>query len=291
MILENELMKCYPKIRIPYMKGYRYYLEQLGKTMDLSCIQHLEDCVKEHGDVGSYKMRKLDEILKYFKEDTDYMRSFNDAPLEEYKSSYSKQFNDWKLDRMYLSLDVNEANWAIFKHTIGLQTKEWEKFSEDKFDLHPFLSRSKSYRQLVFGNLNPSRQQVFQKRYMGRVADAIFEHSPLLKDDIVMLSADEILFEMYPDLDYISQRFEAEQLVEKKLPLKMKIKLYTVSREESYGDSVLVKTYDGTNNKELFGANGNRFFIHYKKLILNEEINELDLYFEPEPKKLARWIL
>ena len=66
-------------------------------------------------------------------------------------------------------------------------------------------------------------------------------------------------------------------------------------RRDNFGDSILIKKiYDkklNTIKAELFGCPGNRFFIHYKTLVLNEELNDLDLLFEPEPGKLAKWII
>ncbi len=286
----KELTKLYPNIRIPFMDKAEYYIELQVRHMDLfPILSKLEDCITKHGDIESYKMTRFDKILKYFKEN-GILEQFSNAPYDEYQSKYPKQFNNWRDGSVYLSLDVNEANWSIFKHTIGLDLPKWSEFLQQQFDIHPFIAESKSFRQLVLGNLNPSRQQTFQKRYMGKVAEVLAKYN----EHIVMLSADEILLE-FKEAD---RQYAIDALPEIRriltlsdLPLKMKEKTYSTRRVENYGDSVIIKTDLNTGRDELFAVNGNRYFIHYRKLILNEEPQENDLFFEPEPKKLAKWII
>ena len=281
-------MRLYPKIRIPYLKEAAYYLQQLSLTMNLGDIlDNYQDCITQYGDVSSYKMKKMDEILKYFKEDTNLMLQFNDAPFNEYQSKYPKQFANWKPGKWYLSLDVNEANWSIFKHTIGLMLPSWSETIQDKFGVHKAVAESKSFRQLVLGNMNPSRQQTFQKRFMGDLA-AKFELT-LWKDNIVMLSPDEILFELEDETFLKMMNCTDLRTIRAESPMPMKLNAYQIDRVDNLGESVLIKR--SAKGKELFSVNGSRYFMHYKTLILGKEIEDNDLYFEAEPKRLAKWII
>ena len=280
----------YPQIRIPYLEEAQYYLDVLAHKMDISSIlKNMKDCIEEHGEIGSYKMRKFDEIVAHFKE-SGMMEQFNNVPLYEHKSDYPKQFNNWKEDKVYISMDVNEANWSIFKHAIGSDLPKWTEFVK-QFDLHPFIAESKSYRQLVFGNLNPSRQQSFQKKYMSEVV-GMWEKTVWGKN-IVMLSPDEILFELAEGEHLTMMNCVDMQAIQYALPLAMKTKVYCIKRVTNFGDSISIKYQPRTDKptEELFAVNGNRFFIHFKSIILKEPLDDRDLYFEPEPKKLAKWIL
>lgn len=286
----KELCKLYPKIRIPFFDQAEYYLELLIRTMDIfPIILKMRDCINKHGNLETYKMSRFDKILTYFK-DNGILEKFSNAPYSDYQSQYPKQFNSWQEGKIYLSFDVNEANWSIFKHTIDLYLPKWSDFLQQQFEIHPFVAESKSFRQLVLGNLNPSRQQTFQKRYMGKVVERIGITAPLLVHNVVMLSADEILFEFNSEEIY-QQRIERLDEVIPMLKLPMKRKVFTVKRISSYGDSVVLKTDFMTGKDELFAVNGNRYFIHYRNLILKEEPQDNDLLFEPEPGKLAKWIL
>ena len=285
----KELMRLYPKIRIPYLDQAIYYLLELSLT-DASIGEitaDFQDCVKKHGDVTSYKMKKMDEILKYFKDDTDLMDNFNNATLptqEDLKSPYPKSFGNWKpeAEKFYVSVDMNAANWSVFCENAKVPDKpKWIDFVTEKFDLHPCIAKSKSFRQFVLGNMNPRRQQSFQKAFMIELAGV---YTAFGVPEPVMLSADEILFEIPSGMSYFCPKFDESKYG-------IKETTYCMEIHDSYGERVLVKRNLNTNHRELFSIQGTRFFIHYKNIILNKPVEDRDLYFEPEPKRLAKWVI
>lgn len=279
----KEIIRLYPKIRIPYLKEAAYYLWQLAKTDSNigEIIDNFQDCFKIHGDVTSYKMKKFDSILKYFKEDNAILDVFNNALLpsnESLRSLYPKSFGNWKEDKMYVSVDMNAANWSVFSRVAGFQGQKWESYVTEHFDLHPFLAKSKSFRQFILGNMNPNRQQSFQKEFMIKLAERYVNAGVPAP---VCLSADELIFEFNLGL-YTMPEFND-------LEYGIKIKHFTIEVHDSFNERVLIKNFN--EKRELFSIHGSRFFMHYKTLILNEDIEENDLYFEPEPKRLAKWII
>ena len=278
----KELTRLYPKIKVPFFKMADYYLKLQGVD---DKIMLLHDCKEKYGDLEHYKMSKFEEILKFFKTDTVMMDTFNAAELptnEEMKSKYPKSFGNWNENRVYVSIDMVAACWSVFKKVVGrVDDSSWELFTHRNFDLHPFVAKSKSFRQFVFGNLNPSRQQSFQKAFMIKLADRYTSYGVQAP---VMLSADELIYE-FP----IGEEINIPEL--KDLDYEIKMKLYHVERTESYGEKILIKHDLDSDTKELFGINGSRYFIHFKNCILHQEVEENDLFFEPEPKMVAKWVL
>lgn len=274
----KELIKLYPKIKIPYFDEYEYYIN-ICKTFIPNLSEILSDmnrCTLEH-QISSYKMKKLDEIIQYFKEDKkSSYDNFNNIELPKVISNnLPKSFSNYEHNENYISIDMCSANWTILsKYILGIDI-DWINFMMDVFDLDPFLAKSKSYRQLVCGNLNPGRQQAFQKYYMSELANKL---SWL---DIKCVSTDEIIIKDCPDTNYT-----AIQAAIDSMPISFKVKLFNIQIKKNYGDQIIIK-----NDKELFGVPGNRFYLHYKTLIMQEPLDEKDLYFEPEPHKLAKWII
>ena len=64
---------------------------------------------------------------------------------------------------------------------------------------------------------------------------------------------------------------------------------------DNYNDHVRIDTVFDTDSllgkySELKGVNGNRFFLHFKTLILKEELDERDFLFLND-KHTAKWVI
>ena len=133
----KELIKLYPKIKIPCLEYSEYYLNCLSETMPEIeyLVSELKRCEEENSaNISSYKHKKFDEIIEFFK--PKYLEKFVNLSLKAYKSNYPKSFNNWKEDKWYLSLDLREANWSIFKNVLNLDLPIWEEFSINEFNLY-----------------------------------------------------------------------------------------------------------------------------------------------------------
>lgn len=287
----KELMRLYPKIRIPYLKEAAYYLWELNKTDSsiYTILDSFQDCFEKHGDVTSYKMKKMDEIIKYFKDDFGFLQFFNGRLLpsnEAMKSPYPKSFGNWKEGNIYVSVDMQAACWSVFQKIGGIMGEQsWEEYITEHFDAHPLIAKSKSFRQFVMGNLNPGRQQSFQKEFMIQLAEKYVTAGIPAP---VSLSADELIFEFEFSDDYVLKTATTFANLGK-LEYPIKIKCFNMEVHDNLGERVLVKNCEG--KRELFSVQGTRYFMHYKNLILNKPIEDNDLYFEPEPKRLAKWVI
>lgn len=297
----KDITSLYSKIKIPVFKHGDYYLEQLMRITDHSkTIDNFISCKAEHEDVSKYKRIKSEEVIKYYK-DKGLLDILNGLAYDtDFKMSYPKTFDNHNPEKLYISIDVKQANFAIFNYVLGDNKIEgsWEDFVQKEFGLHPFVANSKQFRQIVFGNLNPGRQQVFQKRFMYDIYQNLFSNYEL---NVVMISADEILIETTKELLFenkLVMDFLSNGKYINYKGVALKVQMYTVSKQVNYDDLIKIKTYwvlsDGElcpKGMEFYSIPGTRYFIHYRSMFLHEELCEYDLLFEPEPKRIAKWVL
>lgn len=294
----SELQKLYPDFRIPYEKEADYYLHVLLRN-NSKLQKQFDDFTaleSEQSDIIKYKFKKFDEIMEYFKSQNWDLNSIDkDSPLLH--SGYSEQdFNNYRPDKFYISIDLKEANWQAFIHGLSLsKALDYERWSNFCFSLHPAIARSKSFRQFLFGNTNPKRLQSIQKSMMNEFYNCLSDE---WKSFIVGKKSDEILFELPNDWrNYDSDDFgEALNM----LPYKFKVTLFRVSEYTNFNEFVRIKEVYSVSSdidtphmiteRKLMGVPGNRFFIHYKTLILGESLDERDTFFIND-KHLAKWTL
>jgi hypothetical protein len=277
----GELQKLYPDFKIPYEKEAPYYIELLLKN-DSSLQQKYNDFFAlemAEGDPIRYKFKKFDEIIAYFK---TMNWDLNSIPFDHpiLNPGYAtKEFSNYKPDKFYVSVDLKEANWESFKFGLGIEDKsDFEKWSIKTFDLHHAIARSKSFRQFLFGNTNPKRLQRIQESMMKEIIT-------IFNDDtrIVGKKSDELVFE------FDNENYNLVQAM--RIIHQIKITHFTVSEHTNLNEFVRVKTiFLPTQEKKLMAVPGNRFFLHYKTLILNEGLDERDTYFINE-RNLAKWVL
>lgn len=282
----GELQKLYPDFKIPYEKEAVYYLNLLLNHNPKLQTQYADYIALSAAEPepGKHKLKMMDIILQYFKNKGWDLNSIDNNDLILNSDYTEKEFNNYKPDKFYISIDLKEANWQSFKFAFALLEglPDFEKWSIETFALHPAIARSKSFRQYLFGNTNPKRLQRIQKGMMG----VVYNSHPY-KNYVVGKKADELIFEF----DNIPNFME-----EINISWDTKISFFTVHEHKNYGEFVRVKhkyadsTFEHVIETQLMGVPGNRFFIHYKTLILIQQLEERDLYFVNN-KHLAKWIL
>lgn len=298
----KELQKLYPKIKIPFYKYQSYYLNCFLKdtagypnlTKTLSDLGVLEaDLASTDQTISQYKMKMFDYIVQDIK-NNGWVEQLNNLDIDKLFSNpfKSQDFSNWQTDKIYISVDINEANWSMFKKYILKKDFDlsWYDFVTNKYDLHPVIAASKSFRQFVLGNTNAKRLNKLGELSIQELSNKVLDSIPDLK--MVMKNADEVIFEIKDDL-YI---FENILYIINSIPfdLSKKFVIFKVREEKNYEEFVRIKDIYENNLKlkksELMGVPGNRFFLHYKTLILKENLDDKDLYFELD-KKPAKWIL
>lgn len=296
----GELTKAYPEFKIPYHKYTQYYIDTL---MDAGLVTErpiklLEDLEMTNPDANKYKitspdtskykMQAMDRVLNYFLEQGWNLSS--DIDLDRFDTDYTElDFNNYKKDKYYISIDLRQANWQAFKFAFGLTLPTFEEWVQTELSVHPFYAESKSWRQLVFGNTNPKRLQRIQRYMMGKLVNKLTTE---MRGNIVARRSDELLLE----LNYlpIVHSFMFGML-SSWAEMQVKVSCFQVEEVMSMGDCIKVKHFQQLDGHSIPPARmmsvpGNKFFMHLKNIILKKPILERDLYFEQD-RRLAMWVV
>lgn len=299
------------RVRIPYDAEFDYYIETMAKSPEFS---HLPALVEEFAEFekwvrtvnlypGSYKMEMLRKIKDYIV-DTDSYARFFDAP---YTVMGNKQDSLSTHDGRYLiSFDLRKANYAVLKSFDKRNElpSQWSELVEE-MKIHPIMAKSKVWRQLVFGGLDPKQSQRCQNAFMlgfwDRLADA-----GISENDRILFSPDEIVINAgklktvvkrnFSNMEAIAaEAHDPEALPQVPAPFRgnmdIRVRIFRLVSLES--GMYIREELDGDLNvkyKSLYGVPGNRFFIEFKKHILEAPLEDPDLYFINE-HKLAKWVM
>ena len=275
-------------IKIPIYKHADYYIDTLKKSAQFKDIDSHIEMFKEYEEyvVANDRTVKYDKV----KNITDILSMFHNTGLVQkltewtlpIKSTFKKKGFDPENGKLYLSVDVNEANWTVMKHYLGLDYPKWEEYILPH--THPTLAKSKTFRQYVLGNTSP-------KKFASMQRDITSKHLYMLPlhtaNSVVMVSEDEIIFE-------IEKITEVERILSLEWLVPVKGKIFKTNFHTNYNEHVRLDTvYDNSGTKlykELKAVNGNRFFLHFKSLVLEEEIDDRDLLFLND-KHEAKWVI
>lgn len=121
------------------------------------------------------------------------------------KGQVYKAFND---GREFLSIDLKKANYQALKFytreilkqepsadDIVLGTSTFGEFIS-KFTDEMYFKEAKKFRQVIFGNMNPKRQQKIQKFIINEILKFVFENSYLDEKDLKDYTSDEVVFDI-----------------------------------------------------------------------------------------------
>lgn len=300
------------RIRIPYHREFDYYIRVLSKSPEYAGILALvdefqaleEEAKKQDVSVGSYKMESV-KTVKEFLAGTEAFTRMSESDLSGTTSKIDR-LNEHDT-RFLVSFDLVKANYATL-----FAFDEKDQIPEDwtdllgELNLHPILGRSKSFRQLVFGGLEPKKQQALQASIIEGVLERL-DAEGIEQDDILKIAHDEvviagtklkgrtrkiasILLEMADEAEDPEAFPEIPEIFRGKLKFKVR-----VSKLRSLEDGIFVReTYDPSlqdlMHKSLVGVPGNRFFIEFKKNITGESLDDRDLLFINE-HRLAKWVM
>ena len=267
-------------VKIPCDEHFDYYIDVLSRTHEFKDINKYIELYENMelicgGNSKDYTHRKSNLIIEYLKSTSAYKNIISDNTLP---LSYNKNQFKGDIGQKYLSIDLSQANWQVFKY-FDTSDELPGTYNEllDKFDCLDILKYSKNFRQFIFGNLNPKKQQSIQAFFMNSLVKSMsldniaFNLVDFKNDEIIITGYDESIY------DYINNR-------------KLKFKM-----TEHMLDSVNTRQFYelGTDNilyKKLYNTNGNRFYIDIKKYVLNEPLDMRDLYFR-DNGELAIWYI
>jgi len=278
------------KVPIPVDKHAEYYIETLARSQEWAHLPGLLEEFKAfqarcpEGQVGAVRKATMNQLIDYLTS-TEAYKAFQAGEHYEPISTCDKrgQFDEWSV----VSIDLVAANFYTF-WSFGLPHDTWEDLCESQ-GVDPLLIKSKSFRQIVFGNLNPKRNQRVQAANMDKIHKSLQE---TLGDKfhLVFLQHDELIFVSDGDVDDSVRA--SKEAISQLGEIPARINVHSKQRLGGKGQFVVQHFDPDTFHmlyKTLFGVPGTRYFIEFKKHILKEPLDERDRLFVNDGK-IAMWL-
>lgn len=321
----DEFCRLY-KINIPINEEFDYYISTLLKSPEYN-FEDLEKKINDFAQLEKYaetnnfssvsklKMYCLDTLVEYIKATNAYVT------LQE-KELPKKQLNtkDWTstvLDSdMLMSIDFKSANYSVLKTFDNSNELKgsWRKLCESLL-IPEALIESKSFRQIVFGNCSPKKLQTFQHGHIMTITEELKNSGIVLDNNLVFVSHDEFIVKIcsISDDDVEEKMLNLKKHTEKiildnniNMPIHSKIFALKKIGKNKYIKHNFdlskgfvadfsrfefpVPEFLSNGYKSLIGVPGNKFYMYFKKHILNEPIEKRDLYFMNDGE-LASWVI
>lgn len=281
----TEFSKLF-KVRIPVEEHAEYYFGLLRQSTEYAeldtWIRSFEDMENSlTAPVASFKRQALDKLKGMIGASNAYIR-FNNFLIPEVKPVQVLDRNKFKA---FISLDIEKANWNVLKFfdTNKELPESWAALC-DSLGLPQALGISKSYRQVVFGNLNPKRTARIQRYFTNILVGLLKENWPIVhvSDDEVLLGSTAQLLKEESDRIELFLKEKATELSQ----LPFRVKPYIEERLEK---DIFVRTiFKNEEYKVLSGVPGNVYYLYFKSFILNQVLDERDLLFVLDERQ-ARW--
>ena len=295
-----EFEKLY-NVNIPVAPEFNYYKNLLLKSAEFNYLPEalirFEDFEKTLGPddtIKSKKLKAMDRLVDYISGTNTYSRfinydlnklpRFNSLDKRNYCFIAENEFN------YFVSIDIVSANYSTMQYFFDKSNElcyDWRELCMVQ-DVPLVFSQSKSFRQYVFGNLNPKRNQTIQQSVITGFVDKIQEE---FGQDIIYITHDEIMLKFSDSTPIMSVESKLNEILKSGLPLKYTF--FKIDHVENKS-KIIVKNILGRDGKviykTLFGVPGNQFYYYYKKYIIKEKIEIRDLYFWND-NKLAIWVM
>lgn len=257
----------------PYYKSVSKY-NILKKEVELNGIQHFEENTR-------LVMFKLLDTLKEKKE----FEIFNNLDIKNFnldiKAPKRELYHLDSVGKTFYSIDLVQANFQCINYVIPEifdGSHSYEDFVT-KNGFNDYMKISKQIRQVIFGNMNPKRQQSIQKFMMSKIAEKLVSIGVDL-NSIYSLSSDELVFE-----DFLYDKL----LIEKSLSeLDFNLRVEKFKLERPFKQPMYVKKLD--NGEVIFKMVPTSMMAEFIKRYECKELEDLDFYFLDENKRLSKYL-
>lgn len=306
----KEFAKMF-KLNIPVEEHFEYYIQTLSHSFEFKDVIFLvkkyaefEEWLEKNNyhNVGHYKMGSVYKMLVNHLESSEAYAKCLQFDYSSFKF-YGKDHLGMYEGNFMLSLYFSSANFQsmkIFDEKNEMKAN-WNELC-DSLGVHQMLASSKSFRQVIFGNLNPKRFQKIQHYHILKLVEKMKEIFP--SEDFIFVSHDELVMNLGNDEkiahERIKQILEVVEIIKNGCLTNgetwMNVKP-TIFKMNKISKGIYVKTnFVSLENaiiqtyKTLFGCPGSMYYVNFKKHILEEPVEDRDCLFVIE-NKLAKWVL
>ncbi len=269
------------EINIPEYSQFEYYIDQLSKLDKYKNIKELVEKFRtlesEIDDIYQFKVKKSNDIIEFIKTTRAFSELNDDNLIPDYPTTKNFVYDESK---RYLSIDIKQANWTILKrYDPDFLNELGNSYSEllNKFELPEIFQHSKTFRQFIFGNLNPKRQIKAQRV----IIEEIIQKFKSYNLEVACIKHDEIIYVIDDDITLKNILSEIDYNI-------FKTKIYKVERVEDFRINSYYDQSENFLHKELVGCNAHLYYLNLKRFIFREKIDIRDLYFRLD-SKLAIW--
>jgi len=319
----EEFTKLF-KVTIPVESEFEYYIDTLKQskeysnklTANLSLYLSLEEFVEKNGykSVREYKKKCLDTLKDYILSTNAYANLLS-APLPTQKLETKTLINSVEPHQYLVSLDFKSANYSALKMFQNPGEDElgtdWEDLCS-RFNIHECLVKSKSFRQIVFGNTNPKRLQTFQHVQTLKLVEHLKKELNFVEEDFVFISHDEVILKVEKASTVQNKlKINLDKMLDNVIKMPLGLTIFTLEKIKkdtfvktiyhldiftpSIGSRGFIDTAAGRwvfeeDYKTLHGIASHKFYMYFKKHILAKPIDERDLMFKIDGE-LAKWII
>lgn len=165
-------------------KEFERIVELLGGEEGFfSYAKNLNDSVIEHV--------KGKPAYKEFQSRDNFLWKYTSPLPPKLKNVYTQE----NKDKLFISIDLVKANFQSLKTVAPSLVDNAPSYLDfiSSFTEHEYFKNSKQIRQVIFGNLNPKRQQNIQKWIINEIVSKVTEEFDLNR--IKSTSSDEIVLE------------------------------------------------------------------------------------------------
>ena len=303
----TEFCKLF-KIHVPVAQEQEYYFSQLQKSPQYDWLADMvleferweRELLQIDSKVEKEKYKYLNQVVDRLRAAQAYTAINSSSLPPKTQDQFDRRQDDINLifalktmNIHFVSIDVKSANYTLFSR-YDSENKLCSNWKDYILDLPVPLQKSKSFRQVVFGNLNPKRTQklIFSDLTLKvkEKIDAYFHHTEqcctLLTDEIIYM------FQSEQDAKQFCQNFPQE--IEAELGLRLRLTYFLpqlISGKYFYRADVVEDIFSDQEKKykKLIGVPGNQFYYYFKKFVLEKEIEERDLFFQQDGQ-LAKWV-
>lgn len=263
---------------------FEYFVELYDPLLSVkekqAWLQSVLDKCNEQDDFFQQAKNVSDGIKNLIKNSKAYI-DFNSRDMKEFPmlKNVSQQniYIDPNVGKEMISIDLAKANFNSFRmfglqQEIGCETYDdlVKKFTEEKY-----FRESKMIRQVIFGDLNPARQQTIQKYIIQQLCDTLLKNgceiSSASSDEIIIKNKTDIL-EVKDMLKDVDERFKF-----------FRVEKFQFDRVHEDFDYFIKKTTKENGEEKVeFKNTPSFFFPQVYKQQYKMALNEYDMLFQHE---------
>lgn len=262
-----------------------YYIDMMKRSKSFKDLDKQIDLWdKYNGDFYSDRKHVVTTLMDDLA--PKISKAIDSIDMEMFNSDFQEKNLIPEDNTKYVSIDIKEANWTIIKKIILKEEYPIWKEYVMSLGIEELFALSKPLRQEVLGKVsNPKKYDKIQKYITNFHIEKIKELNINYYNNIVGVNKDEIILKNDGSINI-------EELENIDYLLPVSFTYFTVNLVTNFEEHIRVHLITDKNGnlkyKKLFGTDGNRFFMHFKTLILGEKLEENDLITRKD-KMLFKW--